>query len=295
MSSDRENIIRRLILAKQLYLVGCKHAFNKNKINRMLAIHHFDNAVEIILKCIASKFNITSKRKYFYFEELIESIKKKRRIPYEDEIKSLHDLRNVVQHNAEIPSLESIERHENNVLNFMKEVLRKFFNYNYEELFLSQLIENNSIKEMLNEAERLFAKGKYIESIAKCDEALTMAVFDEGNIVHKAGLLTGHWGVSKKVIKVLSEDISKEYSHPEVKKCIKQLIGVIKNLGMILSSTQFLDEYRMEFLKHKERIKKITEGKISSDVLDLKKEAEASLNFVINLVLKWEEEAIISG
>ncbi|MBF8303207.1 MAG: hypothetical protein HW396_1488 [Candidatus Dadabacteria bacterium] len=57
--------IRRLVLAKKLYLHGCGHASAKDEVSRMLAIHNFDNAVEIVLKCVATKQELKPAGKYF--------------------------------------------------------------------------------------------------------------------------------------------------------------------------------------------------------------------------------------
>ncbi len=112
----KENeIIKRLLLAKKLYLHGCEHAYANDRISRLLTIHHFDNSVEIVLKCIANKKKLKPKGKYFYFDELVENIKN---LPYQDHIKGLHNVRNNVQHNADIPDKEVIIKYKVYVLDF---------------------------------------------------------------------------------------------------------------------------------------------------------------------------------
>jgi len=75
MGPKKNSEIRRLVLAKGIYLHGCTHALRKDHVSRMLAIHHFDNAIEIVLKSIASKQGIKSERKFFTFEELLGKIR----------------------------------------------------------------------------------------------------------------------------------------------------------------------------------------------------------------------------
>jgi hypothetical protein len=62
----------------------------------------------------------------------------------------------------------------------------------YEELFLSQLIENGNLRRQLLQAEQAFRKEEYKSCIALCDEVLMSATFDEANIFLNAGLLTGY-------------------------------------------------------------------------------------------------------
>ena len=54
---------------------------------------------------------------------------------------------------------------------------------------------------------------------------------------------------------------------------------------------QFLDESRMDFLRHRQIIETLEDltGK------ELKDSAEFSLNFITNLILKWQEEGMFRG
>jgi len=98
--------IRRLVLAKKLYLHGCSHASAKDEVSRMLAIHHFDNAIEIVLKCVATKCGgVSSSRQEYRFKDLWnEIVQQGMDLPLKDQIFSLHDLRNLIQHQGDIPS-----------------------------------------------------------------------------------------------------------------------------------------------------------------------------------------------
>ena len=53
---------------------------------------------------------------------------------------------------------------------------------------------------------------------------------------------------------------------------------------------QFLDEYRMDFLKHMQIIKNLDAFSES----DLKDNAQFSLNFVISIILKWQEQGVLT-
>ena len=101
--------IRQLVLAKSLYLHGCGHASCKDSVSRMLAIHHFENAVEIVLKCVAAKQGITPEKKYFYFEELLDKVSD---LPLKEQVRGLHYVRNIVQHQGDIPSVESVIKYQ---------------------------------------------------------------------------------------------------------------------------------------------------------------------------------------
>ena len=63
MNHQKDSEITRLVLAKKLYLHGCAHSNLKDQVSRMLAVHHFDNAVEMVLKCIATNLAVITSSK----------------------------------------------------------------------------------------------------------------------------------------------------------------------------------------------------------------------------------------
>ena len=71
-----ESEMRRLVLAKKLYLHGCSHTFNKDQISRMLAIHHFDITVDMILECIVARFKLRLQQNENYFQGKWKKISK---------------------------------------------------------------------------------------------------------------------------------------------------------------------------------------------------------------------------
>ena len=48
-----DNDVKILVLTKAIFMRGCDFAQNKDEVGRMLAIHTFDNTVEMTLKLIA--------------------------------------------------------------------------------------------------------------------------------------------------------------------------------------------------------------------------------------------------
>lgn len=81
----------------------------------------------------------------------------------------------------------------------------------YEELFLSQLIENENLKQQLLKVEEAFEKEDYKTCIGLCDEALVSATFEEADIFLNAGMLTGYWGASEELRTVLKQDYLEKY------------------------------------------------------------------------------------
>ena len=233
MQEKKNSEIRRLVLAKKLYLHGCSHASGKDEVSRMLAIHHFDNAVEIVLKCIATKRELRSKGKYFYFDELLEKIKN---LPLKDQIRGLHEIRNIVQHQGDIPSIDSVIEYKGYVEGFFKKVCSDIFKISYEKLYLSELIENKKLKEQVLEAETAFEKKEYKRCIELCEEALISATFEEADILRRAGMLTEYWTPYGVLERVVSKAYLEKYKGKDFYELAKELGEAIMQVGQAATS-----------------------------------------------------------
>lgn len=286
MEEKRNSEIRILVLAKMLYLHGCTHASRKDTVSRMLAVHHFDNAVEMVLRCAATKRGIKSGKKQLYVEDFLQEIAE---VPLKEQMRGLHRVRNVVQHQGDVHSMESVIKYKGYAEDFFREACREIFNVPYEELFLSQLIENENLRQQLRKAEEAFGKEEYQQCIELCDEALMSATFEEADIFLNAGMLTGYWGASEELRTVLKQDYLEKYRGKDSFELAKELRGAILQWGQATTGMQFLDEYRMDFLKHRRIVEALEE--LSDEAL--KESAEFSLNFVTSLSLKWQEEGTL--
>lgn len=277
--------IRRLVLAKMLYLHGRTHASGKDSVSRMLAIHHVDNAVEMVLRCVATRRGTTPRKKQLYFEQLLQS----RDLPLKEQMRGLHRLRNAVQHQADVPSVESVIKYTSYAEDFFREVCRDIFSVPYEELFLSELIENENLRKQVLKAEEAFGKQKHGLCMKLCDDALIMAMFDEADIFQTAGMLTAYWGASEELRMVLNRDYLEKYRQEDYYELARELRGAILQWGQASTAMQFLDQYRMDFLKHRRIVETLEH--LSDE--ELEDSAEFSLNFVTSLILKWQEEGVL--
>jgi hypothetical protein len=47
--------LKRLLFAKRTFIHGICHTQNSTELDRFMAIHHFDNSIELFLKIIATR------------------------------------------------------------------------------------------------------------------------------------------------------------------------------------------------------------------------------------------------
>jgi len=203
----------------------------------------------------------------------------------------LHDARNLVQHAGIIPSLEDVRAFKGYVESFLEQVLEREFGISFDELSLAQLIQNSDLRKMVQNAENLFKDGKYKDCIQLCGEVLAKATFDIAEIFGKAGLLTAYFGAAEELKRVISEDYAERYRGKEFYPLAKDLSKAIVQLGQAATSMQFLDRFRSSFLRFMELMNNLE----TIAETDLKEKARLALNFVIELILKWQEEGLLGS
>jgi len=288
-----ESSIRRLVLAKAVFVHGKKHAVQKDRVSRMLAIHHFDSSIEVILRILAD----ASGRKYdqYHFNKIHRAAEQafqdktqpKVALPQSTEIAELHKIRNQIQHAATVPDTETVKRFEDATEVFLKEVLDKFFGVSLASLSLASLLSDQKLHDLLDKAQQHFERQEFKDCIRACDEALIRATFETGDIVSKAGLLTGYWGAGI-LSRMFSDDYAKKYKGAS-RRLAEDTGKALLELGKASTTMQFLDAYRVDFLRHRQAVSnldKLAEG-------ELMENAESSLEFVTGLLLKWQEEGIL--
>lgn len=169
---------RRLIYVKKLYLHGHEHISYQTEFDRMIAIHHLDNAVELLLRCVATKYGISFKKPLFVsFPKLWDAINQRFLLPKKTEIFQLHNLRSNIQHWGISPfSSEIVKRFDVYVSDFIREVLEQIFRLDFEELFMSSLIRDKTLRKILTIAEKAFEKRNYKKCMLYADAAFNQAL-----------------------------------------------------------------------------------------------------------------------
>lgn len=284
-----ETDLKILVLSKAMYLRGCNFTKSKDEISRMLAIHTFDNAAEIGLKLLAKVRIIAPQRgkDRWEFYDLLE--KAYAEGIFKDQISALHQQRNRVHHAGDIPAIETIVKYQTHVEDFLKDICKKEFGISYEELSLSSLITNAELQGLFRQAEQSFEGEKYIESINHSEEVFCEAVFNTADIFSKAGILTGYFKGGDELGEIIKDTYAERYKNSDHYGFTKEVSKAFLQLGMSTTTMQFLGEYRIDFLWHRKRVENLDQ--IPNE--KLKSEAQESLNFILNIILKWQEEKIL--
>ena len=189
-----KNEIDQLIISKQIFLHGIEHSKKSGQINRMIAIHNIHNSIEILLRGIL----YTSDKKFsdYKFDDLIGEAnvvyrnKVGKEFPLMMKMKSLNSQRNMVQHDADDPSENVVEKYSIFTRSFLDEIYQNFYNLDFDEISMINFIENEDIRKLLS-----LAKDNIPENINKSIVFLKRAYF---------------WGISN-IFNIFITDFTSNY------------------------------------------------------------------------------------
>lgn len=212
---------KRLIYVKRLLMHAEEHISHRTEFDRMISVHHLDNAVELLLKSVAATYGISFKNPLAVtFPALWNRVNKKYEenqgfeLPNKTEMFYLHRIRSDVQHLGRTPfSLETVKDLDERTHDFIQTIFNSVYGLNYNELFLGSLVSDERIRKLLMEAEKCFADEKWKEAIMKVSIALTYAkaiTQKKRHLPPMPRILMGLPGVDERVsILVLGLDIEK--------------------------------------------------------------------------------------
>ena len=156
-SEEKNAIFRRLLLARQLYLHGLDHSHKAGALNKMIAVHNFHNAAEMVLRAVLLHYHIrTEKQLNLDFESMLNEIDKAPvftdrnvRLPYRREMVNLNGLRNWVQHHAIEPETSTMEYWRVFTRRFLERACETYFEVDFGVLSPLDMVDDLQLRELL--------------------------------------------------------------------------------------------------------------------------------------------------
>ena len=159
--------MKRLSLAKEMFMVGLHNSSKNTDIDRMSVILNFDFSITsiIVASCIDNNQNTKQKdgrvKRWGELIALLGTFYTNQ--PVITDLKILHDLRNSIQHGDVIPSDSDINRHKKIVREFFDDVCLRVYNggITYDSISIASLLKSIHEREILLRAEKYIEERKY--------------------------------------------------------------------------------------------------------------------------------------
>lgn len=157
---------------KLIYQHGVICSKNNSSLMRLLALHELHYVVEQIIREKASNMSFPEHSTLIKFSEIIKKLHNKQTIPDKDRILDLNDDRNKAEHRNNIPSKETIQFYVRIVESFLKWSYRNYFNQNFDEIFLEDLIIDKPIKRVMKMSRKHIEDGDLQKASQRMYEGL---------------------------------------------------------------------------------------------------------------------------
>lgn len=179
------------MFSKRLYLHGSLHSDKNTELDRFLAIHHFDNSIELFLKIIATQENVSSKKRQdFMFKDLWNEVNiklEKKTSPYtlplKDQMFNIHETRNLAQHQGDAPSFETVVKYKGYLKDFFVKCFSDIFSIEFDKVYESILILDKKIRNALIEAEENLQKDNFKESMKSSTRSFAFLKLKENDLL----------------------------------------------------------------------------------------------------------------
>jgi hypothetical protein len=156
----RKTLLRRLTLAKQLYEHALDHSRNGAALDKMIAVHNFHNAIEVLLRAILLEHEIRVERSLnINFEQMLNEIdqfpkfsQKGQRLSYRQELGKLNSVRNLVQHQAHEPEGSTMEEWRVFTRRFLTRSFSEYFGEDFDSLTSLDLVSDNQLRAILSKS-----------------------------------------------------------------------------------------------------------------------------------------------
>lgn len=282
--------MRRLVIMKQIFSQGKDHRRKYTQMGYMLACHHYDLSIEMLLRMICTDLNIKLKLKedgFWHIWELVNTeVQKKFKngLPLMHEIEALRNTRNSIQHAGTIPSDLDVERFEGYTRTFLEDTIKKVFSINFEQVKLSELIDDTILKVYLDEAENLLSENNFEEAIKKLSVA-----FEIGKTKSLGNIYEDDW--SRILRPFAFDDIEKILGRRAIRDLVEAFEKTEKMLNMLALRLDYEDYLNFK-KKSFEVVWYIGESKpkaigITSEPIT-KENADFCYNFVLNSFITWK-------
>lgn len=170
-----KELIDRLICSKYLFHRGVDILNRRGPFSSGLAVLHFQDAAEMVLRVIAEYFNCSLKENAA-FNQIIDTIDNigNTKITHRIALNQLNKARINFKHFGLEPKYEDANKFRYDLEGFFPTALRSFLDIDFGSISLTSLIGHRRTENFLNEAERLISEEKYRESISASAVAFTI-------------------------------------------------------------------------------------------------------------------------
>lgn len=279
---------RQLILCKRLMLEGESYACCDDPISSGISISLFQDSIEMAVWAIVKKNDLQVKDGSSFTTNIDLLSKNNIGVPHKAKILELNKARVNFKHYGLLPDLNESKRFQIYAEDFLRHVFLNFFEKDYDNISLVDLVPFKDVAEKLKDAE-IFIRDKNFN-----DASVSIGIAKEILFSY----LDKHLPHINKDIKELDILFRKDKFSPSLKKPFEKLVDYLEQTREhILVSMFRLNLQDYTFIKRNvpKAIRVGTgEWKVFSDLrMKTKEECKKAINCIVNLSIKVDTASIV--
>jgi len=193
----RQEVLDRLLLAKSLHLFGesaCRLTADRLSFTRGLLLLH--DAADAALGAIADHLHAPLKDKTYilnYYSLIRDADSQHRAVPYQTQVRNLNSIRVAIKHLGVFPDPTTSSHFPNVVGDLLEQLCNTYLDCDLGSLSLASMIESDTVKALVLEAEQAITDEDYKVAIEKlafamCRLAGMDSVFAQALVERKRGV-----------------------------------------------------------------------------------------------------------
>lgn len=173
----KDNVIKRIALIKYLHKLGNEHA-HKSEPLKSLSVLIYHDLVELFLDLICDELEINRSDSFMGYWGVINKKIRPNELSHKSTMGKLNKSRVNFKHHGIMPSASDIELYEVTTRDFLTENAQNFFSIDFSSISLSDLIQNNRIREIIKKAEVNYNNNEIRECQNNLARAFEYLLFD---------------------------------------------------------------------------------------------------------------------
>jgi len=182
---EEKTIRRRLANIKYLYTQGMEQSYKPESL-AWISILTFHDAIELFLQFTSEYLDIGKTQvKFLEYWDLINSKLGKSQLTAKESMRRLNRARVSLKHHGIYPSTLDLEGFRAEAANFFKDNTQLVFNIEFDEISMTDLIDNKDIVERIKEAELLNTQGNTSDALIEIAVAFSLVMKDYEDRIEK--------------------------------------------------------------------------------------------------------------
>lgn len=164
-------VIADVLVARHLYLLATDQAASKRDVAAFAAVNLFQDSLEAFLRAAIAHLSLTVSEKAD-FAQMYDAVDKALdgggALSNRTRLLQINRMRVGAKHHGLAPDRRHLDGAANDVLSFFEDASEKVFARPFSSINLINQIDNDDVRQLLEEADQLLAAGNPAESLQKC-------------------------------------------------------------------------------------------------------------------------------